>query len=359
MKTLLLPLAFWMSAAAGAQAQNPIAPAGPLVAGHFYWGVNGHIDQGGTYLSASIAQQIADIQYIFGTAPNKVTYRLMTADGQGTTFNSMVRQIQSAGIIPIVGADTYPNWFGFANELAAYNSCYSIMQQDIANMPMVQLWEIGNEWDLQSPMVDQWNAAGGWSAAMLPATWRNLASWPIVRGCTAGAVAAFRDNAGPNSQVIGGSMAMGTGLGIALWQDLASYRRPGGGAARNLQWDWTALHFYNDQGDGNHEGDITNDFTDGNRLAELNGLAPIIFTEFGSGDSGDPANDTAAPNEIIRLMAMMATNRLGSVSQVPIIGGSVYQLYYDDNNWGLYSSPGVLKPQGAAVKAWVAAIPLP
>lgn len=42
-----------------------------------------------------------------------------------------------------------------------------------------------------------------------------------------------------------------------------------------------------------------------------------------------------------------------TASEPGVAGGIIYQLYPQDDGYQLYSSPGVIAPQGQIVKEWV------
>jgi len=328
-----------------------------LRAGSQMWGAAGHFDQGGPYTTIPIAQQIRDLQNIFGTVPGTVVYRAF-GDGVQTGFASAVSQFQAAGIIPIVMVITYPTWTAFANEAAAYNFAYASVAASIASAPNNLVWEIGNEWILQSPLVLPSN--GG----LLASDYNSQASYPLYRGAMAGAVAAIRDKGGPNSQALCSVMSGWTfqGFTLALAADLVSYTPQGG---RNLMWDFTVVHWYNDTNGPSSPDQMTDpaNFNGGLNTFTLQKPAgrPLFFTEFGSSTGNITSYESDAGTRITGIMTSMHNHAAVTNTEAGCCGGCVYMLYQMpgvQTDYYLYrytsGSTGTIAPQGTAVKAWIA-----
>src|SRR5271166_4728943 len=142
MKKLLLAATALVGLTAFAHAQT-------LQPGSIYWGANGHRDQGGIYATTSLSQQIADLKTVFGSTPNTVFYRYSSGDGYSGLQSDAVA-LKAGGIIPLAVMLAFPNWAGYANEAAAYSSAYSAATAIVKSAPALNVWEIGNEWDLQT-----------------------------------------------------------------------------------------------------------------------------------------------------------------------------------------------------------------
>jgi hypothetical protein len=147
------------------------------------------------------------------------------------------------------------------------------------------------------------------------------------------------------------------GLPGAFAQTLPNYTHPGNNP-RDLMWDFTVLHWYNDVGYGNHMGDPA-DYSGSHLNAYqllYSGLKPVIVTEFGSSikdsaapHNNNPANDSAAGTKLTEIMA--ATER-------GVVGAQIYQLYTQPSlqtDYLLYrytsGSAATIAPQGTTVKS--------
>jgi hypothetical protein len=329
----------------------------------FRWGVNGHRDQGGIYGTRTIAQQCADVQSIFGSTPNTVYYRAFSG-----AANTDLQAAITAGIIPIMGTNTYPPFPTFTSEADAYTKSYNITAADITACPAAVMWEVGNENDLEGgdptnrPIHAQLVATG--RDGRLASDWTGLAAYPKYRGAMAGSIAALRDHA-PTLPIIGGALSGWTDLGLELAYaaDIVAYGPQNG---RNLLWDISVVHFYNDApGGGNTEGDPANYAGGINTFTALYSTGkPILFTEFGASNVNNTANDSIAGTNITTLMASFKSHAAPVAgSQRGCLGGCIYQLYQQpglQTDYFLYTiSNGTptIAAQGTAVKNWIIANP--
>jgi hypothetical protein len=341
---------------------GPTVP-GLLQPGVMYWGTCGHRDQGGPYSAISIDGQVSDLQNIFGTTPNTIIYRAF-GDGQSNSaMASDVGAFQARGIIPIVLVITYPSWSSFANESAAYTSAYNEVRAVCQAAPSIDVYEIGNEWDLQSPIFSQHQGSG--VNGTLDSHWRGLASYPLMRGAHAGAVAAIRDYGKQYAQVIGGATSgwQRVGLVKALADDLVNYN------GRNLIWDFTCTHWYNGTSTGGNRFGIPDNFDGGLNIYQLlspnnaSARKPILFTEFGSDTGGNASSNAEAATKITQLMDNFKLHKNASGSLLGVAGGNQFELYNTGTFPGylLYNySSGTsrsIAPQGTAIKNWIIANP--
>jgi hypothetical protein len=325
-----------------------VGGSGILQPGVRYWGACGHRDQGGIYTSRSIAQQAADLKDIFGSTPDTVIYRAVGDQQAHADIGTDVAAFQAEGIIPLVLVCTYPGWSGYANEAAAYADCYSETASVIANAPTAQLYEIGNEWNLQ---VSQPGGNDGES----PSDWTGLSFYPLFRGALAGALQALRDDA-PDAQVICAANSGWIKIGWvpAILDDLDSIY--------GLQADFTCLHWYN--------GEVVNALGLPDNMNNPGGAnayslmypstatpTPIFFSELGASVSG--SSEATAATRIDELMDnIYAQGVSASGGELGTIGATLFELYPHGvfaTEYYLRDTSGVIEPQGTAVKNWIAA----
>lgn len=345
------PFAFGHRRAGG----GPPPSGGILQPGVRYWGACGHLDQGGPYQSISYATQAAHLKNIFGSTPNTVLYRAFGDSRPYADVNTDVLAFQALDIIPVVTCITYPNWPGYANEAAAYADAYAEVSALCAAAPTIQVFEVGNEWNLQIG-----DAPGG-NDGEDASDWTGLASYPLFLGAHAGAIAAIRDNALPDAQIIGGPTSgwVKTGFVKALADDLL--------ADYGLFWDFTCNHWY--------RGEFVNDFnmpdnvagTGGNSYATMKPASappkPVLFTEFGASTGGGSSDATAASRTTSLMDNFYAQGVAGSGSELGCIGGIAFELYVTSGfpDYKLMVPDGfggaTMAAQGTAVKNWIAANP--
>ena len=322
---------------------------GVLQPGVRYWGACGHLDQGGIYQSISYANQAADLKDIFGSTPNTVLYRAFGDSRAYADVHNDVVAFQALDIIPVVTCITYPDWGSLANEAAAYSWAYSEVSDLITAAPTIQLFEVGNEWNLQVSGAPAGN--DGEDAS----DWTGLSFYPLFLGAHAGAIAAIRDNADSSAQIIGGPTSgwVKTGFVKALADDLQ--------ADYSLAWDFTCNHWYN--------GEFVNAFgmpdnvsgTGGNSYATMKPATaapkPVLFTEFGASIGGG-SNEATAASRITGLMDnFYAQGTANSGSELGCIGGIAFELYPHGvfTDYYLRATDRSIETQGQAVKDWIAA----
>jgi hypothetical protein len=336
------------------------AATGILAPGRVLWGAVGHLDQGNVYANISVHQQAQDLKNVFGSSPNTILYRAFTdyAPYQSSRLNSDVTAFQSEGIVPDVNVLAYPPFSSFANEAAAYNWAYNSVAATVAAAPSVQVYEIGNEWVLQQPIRSQFTGDGS-----QPSDWSSAPSFPVYRGVAAGAVAAIRDHS--SAQILGGALGGWTFLGLApaIENGLVNYTTPAG-VTRDLTWDFTVNHWYNDAPPNMNNMGLPDNFNNGMNAYQLLNSAqkPVIFTEFGSSDGNNPSYDTQAASNLTGLMSNLVAHMNATSTERGVVGATVYQLYQMpgvQTDYFLYNYSGgptaTLAPQGSAVKNWLVA----
>jgi hypothetical protein len=324
--------------------------------GAVYFGADGHINQPGPYANVPLSQQIADLKNIFGNTPNTIFYRALDAAMGADVFPALATQLQQAGIIPIVSMVIYPDWSSFTSQTQAYNYAYGIATQAVQAAPNVAYWIIGNEWNWQEPIKSQYANLG-----LYASDWSGAASFPVYLGMAAGAIAGIRDH-NPSAKIVGGANGGWTliGFSVALANGLKNYN------GRNLLWDYTNVHWYNDAALGGPPDAVGNwglpDNYDDGQYSVYSLLAsigkPLFFDEFGSGDAGSPSsNGAAAGQKLVGLMNNFVSHSAGTSSSAGVVAGTIYQLYSDNSAYRLYDTSGstsTISPQGQAVKNWIA-----
>jgi hypothetical protein len=382
-----------------------------LTPGTIYWGADGLINQGNAYYNISVPQQVQDLQGVFGSTPNTIFYRAWEITSSSTqSIVPSIAQVQSLGVIPLVGVVGYPlfgdpcsgikpGWSTFTNEQQAYNWAYCTAVNVSKDVPTNFYWYVGNEWP------DQWPPNGD-----LPSTCQNLnnggtspTAWAnnypcylLFRGVLAGAIAGLQDTYS-YVKIIPGFNGGNTqaGLAAALAIDLSNPKNNLSGRA--LTWNATSVHWgsdiANDQMSGNyaHEGPPDNFIYPGltsNNEYSIVGLAdvglptrPTFFTEISSSDGQNPTANTAAVNsslaaqndplagsEVCAIMNNMQAHALSSATEGGVVGGNMYQLYQmprtEIDRYLYYYQAGALQssgvsPQGTAVHNCLVAVASP
>lgn len=342
--------------------EEPPGPTQPgmLQPGVMYWGTCGHRDQGGPYASRSIDQQVSDLKNIFGTAPNTILYRAFGDNQSLSALASDFPAFKSRGIIPVVTVITYPPWSSFANEQAAYTYGYNAVRGVCQAVPDIDVYEIGNEWDLQSPIINQHQSSG--FNGTLDSHWRVLASYPLMRGAHAGACAAIRDHGKQHAQIIGSATSGWQRIGLvkALADDLVNYN------GRNLIWDFTCCHWYNGTSTGGNRFGLPDNFDGGLNIYTLGcpnnpaARKPYLVTEFGSDTGGNASSNAEAATKITQLMDNFRAHKNGTGNSLGCAGGMQFELYSTGTFPGylLYNpSNGAITPQGTAMRNWIIANP--
>lgn len=351
---ITLPTALATASALAFTASGSSSSGGILQPGVRYWGACGHLDQGGPYQAISYATQASYLKNIFGSTPNTVLYR---AFGDGRAHNQIgndVTAFQAENIIPVVMVCTYPDWGSFANETAAYNYAYNEVSDVLTYATTAQVFEIGNEWNLQ---VAQPGGVDGED----PSDWTGLSFYPLFLGATAGAIQAIRDNAVADAQIIGGATSGWVKIGFvpALADDLAS--------DYGLAWDFTCLHWYHGEQANLDFGLPTSiSGTGSNAWQKLRPSTatpkPVLVTEFGASTQG--SSDATSATRTTDLMDAFYTQGVsGSGTQLGCVGGMAFELFSTAAfpDYKLYSytsgSSATIAAQGTAVKNWIAAHP--
>lgn len=343
-----------------------------LAPGAILWGADGHRDKGGPYTAVGICQQIADLHQVFGSTPNAIFYRAWDSV-HDYNFNASadILQFQAAGIIPLMGAvvdpPSLPGGSILANPASTYADgytwAYDLAKSDAQAAPTNVYWFVGNEWD---------NLVCGSSPYPTdptdPLAWRQEPLYQAYLGALAGAMQAIRDVI-PSAQIISGANGGTTSIGltIAFAQDLK---------AKNLKWDYTNLHWYNDYastqsyqahyespGDFHGAGSFASQTYDAYTMLFPAGSG-LFVDEFGSSNGAistiSTENDAGAGAASVELMSELLARAMNTASERGIVAATFYQLYplldgtgksgLDKYLFTVSGSTTALSGQGSAVK---------
>lgn len=346
-----------------------------MTPGTIYWGADGHLDKGDpNYVPSTtgtgVCTQIKDLKTVFGSTPDTIFYRMAdSVQDTGGSIPAAVQELQSAGILPIVGAVTYPSallgWSSVtpSSYASGYSWAYALVKADAQAAPGNVYWFVGNEWNGQ---ISQQTSSAYPSDPTNPALWQALPAYPSYLGAMAGAIHAIREVV-PNAVVIAGSIGdtISYGLPLALQTDLATHGE---------HWDYTGVHWsngYANQGFAESPGYYyyNGTATLRNLYTTLNATgAPLFFDEFGAGNGDTCSNtattyDAATGTATANLMTEMLARARAATGTKGIVGATYYQLYPEpglcsyatDMDRYLFTAPGTIAAQGTAVKNWIAA----
>jgi hypothetical protein len=353
----------------GTDPRTVVVPTGKILQPNkLYQGVNCHYngsDGEGQYsISARpVANQIADIKDVFGTVPNSIYVRCFNGDTGAAALATATAPYLAAGLIPVILMFPYPSYPSLASETNAYTTGYNAVSSAVASIGANHPFaiEVANEQGSPNDgnrLAAQFNSCGNNLGANgpNPALWKTscMTWYPIARGLVAGTVAALRDKC-PNCAHLGfGSPVWNQyGFAIAMGADLKAYNGSGN-SNRNLLWDATSVHWYNDAGAGdqhsgtdmhhfaystgvNGSGQVTTNFY--NIMKQIG--PPLAITEWGAND-GTAANDatTAAAHQLAWITDAW-NSRVPTATESGVAVTNFYELYRCGNNttchWGLYN----------------------
>jgi hypothetical protein len=319
---------------------NWLAWAGdPRRQGSIFYGVNGHINQGGAYAVASMAQQLLYLKQLGCTL-----YRHDVWDANGAATLATLAKQASPSAINILPCLTGSTW-GLANESDAYNCGYS-MGSGVATQlkGLVKYYECGNE--LETGMV---------SGDGTVASDYNNAQFALARGLIRGMFDGIRA-VDSSAQLLPAPCGwIHFGFFDMLWNGTA----PDGSSGHPLvRWDVTPWHWYSDMGD------ICKATGGGGTYNVLQVLQqkfgkPIWLTEYGVRPTYGP--DTQAASYLVG--NTMLSEYASAASTYGVQATIMYELFDDavygsDGNYGLIQSDTVtLKPQFASLQSFIAANP--
>jgi hypothetical protein len=322
--------------AATVTASSPVVASTPASTAKFFYGANGHNNEGGAYDISSTAVQLQQLQDLGAKLYRNEVYSQSTA-----TKLAGIAQTMAAG-----GVTVYPVMLmglAFNSESDAYAAGFALGQQT-ANSYHYPYYEVTNELEA--------DALTGNVDGVYPSHFDNT-KFTHARGVIRGMIAGIK-SVDANAKIV---MGGGAWMHYAFDQMLASGTQPDGTTGHDkVDWDITAWHWYSDQGD------ITNACGGTgchNVLAALQQLGkPIWINEFGVRPSY--GSDSQIASYLIGSLMMAQFVAIASTYNIQSI--QTYELYDDPANgegpYGLLKNDGVTpKAAYAAFKQFVAANP--
>jgi Glycosyl hydrolase catalytic core len=316
------------------------AVAKAAAGGGVFYGVNGHIIQGGAYARTTMATQISQLKDLGMT--------LYRNDVSSAAEAATVAQLADAGNAS--GVNVYPvltpNYRSPANESAAYSDGYSLGQSAAhALVGKVKYYEVGNEFG--DDMIACSNCDGTKGSDF------DNTLFQKARGEIRGMIDGIK-SVDTNAQIIMTATSwLHTGFTDMLWNGT---QPDGSGGHPKVTWDITSWHWYSDMGDITRAGG-----SNMNVLQYLHNAygKPIFLTETGV----RPGMSDSATASYLVGNTMLAEYQ-ADASQYNIQSVDIYELYDDasnggDGNYGLFTDTGTTQRAAyAAVKTFIAAHPM-
>jgi hypothetical protein len=317
----------------------PHIACGNRTAGLFY-GLNGHVQQGGAYSESSFEQQISQLNELGATM-----YRQDVSNAEGARTVASLAKVARARcveILPVLTPDVQRN----QDEAAAYADGYSLGRTAAMNLRgLVTYYEVGNELEIE---VLHDGASGD-----DPRDYDNT-KFMKARGSILGMIAGIKE-LDPSAKIV--FCALGW-LHYGFSDMLFEGSQPDGTRGHPMaKWDVTAWHWYSDMGSITAAG-----------LSRINVLEylsktyhkPIWITEFGvrpdyGGD--DPGTYLTGKEALAGYVANAQAYGIQSVV--------LYELYDDlkfggDGNYGLIKDDGTTrKPSFEAIRKFIEANRMP
>ncbi|WP_159833134.1 lipopolysaccharide biosynthesis protein [Burkholderia sp. 8Y] len=321
-----------VDAAAAKSAEVPAATAKASTTTSIFYGMNGHITNGGAYDATPYATQLLQLQDLGVKIFRNDVYNLASAKVLAT----VAKQFAAGGV------QVYPVMLlglGYDSEQAAYNAGYTMGQQT-AQTYKYSYYEVANE-------LDSGALAGNYDGNI----WYQYSNQPftIARGVIRGMIAGVKSVDSSAKIVVDG-----TWKHIAFFQMLADGSQPDGTHGHpTVSWDITAWHWYSDMGD------MTN-ACGGSGCHDVLGIIssfgkPVWINEYGV----RPTYGTTTSIASYITGNLMMQEYYNDASKYNIQSIQAFQLYDDSEGaYGLIQSDGVTqKPAYAAVKSFIAAHP--
>jgi Glycosyl hydrolase catalytic core len=299
-----------------------------------WYGIGGHVNQGGAYANTTFATQGAQLKDLGFTL-----YRQDLWDAAGASnVKTLATAVQPYGVqvLPVITTDVS----SYTSESTAYSAGYSLAQTVAQTLKgYVAGYELGNELDNFAIVSGDGNA---------PTDYDNT-RFQVVRGLLRGMIDGIHSVDTTTKVAISSSGWLHYAFDEMLWNGTQPDGTSGHPTAR---WDITSWHWYSDMGS------ITNACGGSgchNVVQQLQSDfgKPIWLTEYGFRPDG---SDTDAGNYIVS--AMSTYNSIAKQYNIQSI--SLYELYDDqiyggDGNYGLLLSDGVTpKVDYSQVKSFIA-----
>jgi hypothetical protein len=290
----------------------------PVSSSGLFYGVGGHWVQGGGYTSVPLATQRANLQDIGATLYRQDCYSI--ANAQLIAKNIPV--MAPVKVLPVIIMDAQ------GSEDSAYNEGYALGAGAAKALKgLVPYYELSNERDNTCIRSGDGNQRGDYDNTCF------LANRGALRGIKDGI-----RSVDASTPVIGGSTAGWLHFMFAdmLWNGTTP-SSANADSSKQLRWDVTVWHWYNDMGDVTKACGGSGCFNTLNELKTRFGK-PIMITEFNT--RPDEGNEAQLAVNFTAMLNMWINN----AAAYNIIGINVYQLYSDgEGSYGLMSSDGSKK----------------
>jgi hypothetical protein len=321
-----------VKAAAADTTPEATAKAAATTTGSIFYGMNGHITNGGAYDNTAYATQLSQLRDLGVKIFRNDVYSLPSAKVLAT----VAKQFAAGGV------QVYPVMLlglNYNSESAAYNAGYTMGQQT-AQTYKYTYYEVGNELEADA-------LAGNYDGNV----WNQYSNQPftIARGVIRGMIAGVK-SVDSSAKII----VNGTWKHTAFFQMLLDGSQPDGTHGHpTVSWDITAWHWYSNQGD------MTN-ACGGTGCHDILGVIssfgrPVWINEFGVRPEYG-TNDAIASYLTGSLMMQQYYN---VASKYNIQSIQDFELYdSQEGNYGLLQSDGkTKKPAYTAVKNFIASHP--
>ncbi|WP_250474116.1 lipopolysaccharide biosynthesis protein [Caballeronia sp. GAFFF1] len=321
-----------VDAATNKSADLPQATDKAATTGSIFYGVNGHITNGGAYDSTAYATQLAQLQSLGVKIYRNDVYSQASAKVVATVAKTF-----AAG-----GVQVYPVimlGLNYNSEQAAYNAGYTLGQQT-AQTYNYTYYEVGNEMEAHT-------LAGNYDGNV----WNQYSNQPftIARGAIRGMIAGVK-SVNSSAKII----VDGTWKHTAFFQMLADGSQPDGTHGHpTVNWDITAWHWYSDQGDMTHACGNTGCH---DVLGVLQSMGkPIWINEYGV----RPTYGTYSSIASYMTGSLMMQQFYNNAAKYNIQSIQAFEMYDDSEGaYGLMQSDGkTQKPAFTAVKSFIATHP--
>jgi hypothetical protein len=310
-----------------------------------FYGVAGHVSQGGIYGKISDAAQVARLTNLGFTLYAQDVFS--PAGAVAVAQLARVARSQCIGVLAVLT----PNFEKTANEKAARDDGYALGHMAATTLKgLVQYYQVGNEYDNVTILSGH---------GRKPSDYDN-AKFMKARGSILGMIAAIKQ-VDPSARIV---MCSVSWLHFGFLDMLYHGTQPDGSRGHEIpQWDITAWHWYSDMGD------ITSarpgvlgglGIAPGiNVLAYLHDVygKPIWITEFGARPD---LSEEQATQHLIGNNALAGFVKHANDFDIQSV--AMYELY-DDNaaegNYGLIENDGVTsKPRYKAIKRFIESNPI-
>jgi Glycosyl hydrolase catalytic core len=310
-----------------------------------FYGVAGHVSQGGIYTQISDAEQVSQLRDLGFTL-----YAQDVFDSPGALAVAQLARVARSQCVGVLAVLT-PDFERTANEHAARDDGYKLGYMAATTLKgLVQYYQVGNEFD---------NATILSGHGRKPSDYDN-AKFMKARGSILGMIAAIRQ-VDPSAKIV---MCSASWLHFGFLDMLYNGAQPDGSRGHEIpQWDITAWHWYSDMGDiTSARTGVLRDLGIApgiNVLAYLHDVygKPIWITEFGARPN---LTEEEATKHLIGNNALAGFVRHANDFDIQSV--AMYELYDDhaaEGNYGLIGENGKT-PKGRydAVKSFIESNPM-